>query len=157
LANQGSYYAVVTNSAGAVTTLVATVTVLPRDSDTNGLGDDWEMLYFGHLGVNPGADPDNDGMSNLQEYVAGTDPTNALSLLKLQVSKGGGGGGTFLRFLTMSNISYTLQFRTNLNQEPWLKLVDINPQPGTNTAQFLDPYAPDSRRRFYRVATPRTP
>jgi hypothetical protein len=44
------------------------------DLDGNGLPDDWERLYFGAIGVDPGADPDHDGMTNLQEYQAGTNP-----------------------------------------------------------------------------------
>jgi hypothetical protein len=35
------------------------------------------MHYFGHLGVDPNADPDHDGLSNLQEYQHNTNPTNA--------------------------------------------------------------------------------
>jgi hypothetical protein len=44
------------------------------DTDSNGLFDAWELYYFGALGVQPGSDPDGDGLSNLQEYNAGTDP-----------------------------------------------------------------------------------
>ena len=42
------------------------------DSDGNGLPDAWETLHFGHLGLDPNADPDHDGASNLMEYLAGT-------------------------------------------------------------------------------------
>jgi len=34
------------------------------DLDHNGLSDSWETQYFGHLGVDPDADPDNDGLTN---------------------------------------------------------------------------------------------
>jgi len=44
------------------------------DSDRNGMPDAWERAYFGHTGVNPNADPDHDGLSNSQEYQAGTNP-----------------------------------------------------------------------------------
>ena len=36
------------------------------DSDTNGLPDNWEQYYFGHIGVNPNEDSDGDGYTNLQ-------------------------------------------------------------------------------------------
>jgi hypothetical protein len=42
----------------------------------NGLPVSWEMKYFGHLGVDPNADPDGDGLTNWQEYLKGTDPTD---------------------------------------------------------------------------------
>ena len=35
------------------------------------------IQYFGAVGQDPNADPDHDGMSNLQEYLLGTDPTVA--------------------------------------------------------------------------------
>ena len=43
-------------------------------ADTNGALPTWEMKYFGHLGINPNGDYDNDGTDNLQEYLNGTDP-----------------------------------------------------------------------------------
>jgi hypothetical protein len=51
----------------------------PTDTDGNGLPDLWQLHYFGHLGNDPQADPDNDGLSNLQEYQQHTDPTNPQS------------------------------------------------------------------------------
>jgi hypothetical protein len=47
------------------------------DSDGSGLPVIWEKIYFGHTGVDPNADPDHDGLSNLQEYQYHTNPTNS--------------------------------------------------------------------------------
>jgi hypothetical protein len=44
------------------------------DSDGNGMADWWEIRYFGAMGQNPAADPDGDGLTNLQEYNARTNP-----------------------------------------------------------------------------------
>ncbi|HKE40836.1 MAG TPA: PQQ-dependent sugar dehydrogenase [Casimicrobiaceae bacterium] len=44
------------------------------DSDGDGLPDWWEATYFGVAGTTPGADPDGDGLTNLQEYQLGRDP-----------------------------------------------------------------------------------
>lgn len=46
-----------------------------RSIDTNGnqIDDDWERFYFGTL-VSGSADPDGDGVTNVQEYDAGTHP-----------------------------------------------------------------------------------
>ena len=44
------------------------------DTDNNGLADAFEQTNFGHLGVDPNADPDADGLTNAQEYAQGTDP-----------------------------------------------------------------------------------
>ena len=44
------------------------------DSNGNGLSDAWEIYYFGHLGVDPNANPSGDGLTNLQHFLAGTSP-----------------------------------------------------------------------------------
>ncbi len=50
---------------------------------TNGLADYWCMEYFGTLNVNPFADPDGDGLCNLDEFTLGLNPTNAHSISSL--------------------------------------------------------------------------
>ena len=50
------------------------------DTDANGLPDWWELKYFGVLtGTPTNGDADHDGVSNLNEYLTGTNPTNAVS------------------------------------------------------------------------------
>jgi hypothetical protein len=46
------------------------------DVDGDGLPDNWETDYFGHLSYEDTEDPDGDGFTNLQEYRHGTDPTD---------------------------------------------------------------------------------
>jgi hypothetical protein len=47
---------------------------------TNQIADWWQLKYFGHLGVDPYADPDGDGLCNYSEYILGSNPTNAHSM-----------------------------------------------------------------------------
>ena len=47
------------------------------DSDGDGLPDWWEMLYFGNLNQGANDDPDGDGITNLQEYLEGRNPTKS--------------------------------------------------------------------------------
>jgi hypothetical protein len=49
------------------------------DADANGLPDTWEEQYFSAQAVDPLADSDGDGTSNLMEYLAGTNPTDRSS------------------------------------------------------------------------------
>jgi hypothetical protein len=44
------------------------------DSDNDGLPDYWEYNYFGNLEQRPNDDFDNDGISNIDEYVGNTNP-----------------------------------------------------------------------------------
>jgi Bacterial Ig domain/Bacterial TSP3 repeat len=44
------------------------------DADANGLPDFWEQKYFPQGGVDPNADDDGDGISNLEEYRQGSNP-----------------------------------------------------------------------------------
>ncbi|MFZ4398247.1 MAG: fibronectin type III domain-containing protein, partial [Kiritimatiellia bacterium] len=61
------------------------------------------------------ADPDHDGLNNLQEFLAGTDPTNAASVLALFMpTVVPGGAGFVVSWQSASNKFYTLQTTTNL-------------------------------------------
>jgi hypothetical protein len=43
--------------------------------DNDDLDDTWEILYFNNLNALPGEDNDNDGLTNIEEYQLGTNPT----------------------------------------------------------------------------------
>jgi len=49
------------------------------DSDNDGINDTWELAKFGTLEQTANADNDIDGFSNIEKYIAGTDPTLASS------------------------------------------------------------------------------
>ena len=49
------------------------------DADANGLPDAWEEQYFAGQDIDPQADSDGDGTSNLMEYLAGTNPSDRSS------------------------------------------------------------------------------
>jgi hypothetical protein len=60
-----------------------------EDWNDDGLPDDWQAKYWGNASFMwpaPGADSDGDGVSNRQEYMAGTDPTDATNALRTSFS-----------------------------------------------------------------------
>ena len=54
-----------------------------KDTDSNGLPDDWETKHFGRTGADPSADTDADGYTNIEEFLNGTDPRRAVDYTKL--------------------------------------------------------------------------
>ncbi|SKB06331.1 hypothetical protein SAMN02745166_04450 [Prosthecobacter debontii] len=68
-------------SALEVLSLSLTTLPLPSSTDADGnlLPDEWELLFFGRMGLNASLSMDGSGYSLLQEFLAGTDPTDAQS------------------------------------------------------------------------------
>lgn len=47
----------------------------PPDADGDGMLDSWEIQYFGNLAQTGAGDFDGDGVSNLEEFQLGRNPT----------------------------------------------------------------------------------
>jgi len=84
--------------------------------DTTGIGiaDDWQFAHFGHIGIDPNADPDHDGMSNYEEFWAGTDPNDSNSVLAIDRSTLIFNGYVQIRWQTVSGKTYAVQYSTDL-------------------------------------------
>lgn len=78
-ASEGNYSVVVANSSGSVTSAPA---MLYWDSVGDGLPDSWKIKYSGSISnVTAASDaPLHDGISNLQKFLDGTNPTNGVGL-----------------------------------------------------------------------------
>lgn len=100
----------------------------------------------------PDADPDHDGAGNHQEFLAGTDPRSAASVLR--VSLDAQTNTAILRFLAGSNRAYTLQYRDSLNTGPWLDFTNLPPAATNQTVICTDPLPAGLTNRFYRVSAP---
>jgi Tol biopolymer transport system component len=95
------------------------------DSDGDGIPDWWMMKYFGHATGQAGDlsrasdDADGDGMSNLQEYFAGTSPINPTSVFRLSTAVPANSTMN-LTWPAVMGRSYQIQYKTNLDDPAWL-------------------------------------
>jgi len=127
------------------------------DTDGDGMPDAWETAH-GLLSGDPGdagLDPDGDGMTNLAEFVAGTDPQDRGSRMVAAIEAGD--GTMLVRFLAQPDRSYTVQFSPSLQPGSWQKLADVSPRAAAEEVTVSDPAASGQPARFYRVITPAQP
>jgi hypothetical protein len=86
------------------------------DLNADGLPDDWQSRYWPNLKSSdwPGAeeDSDRDGVSNFREFLAGTDPNDVNSVLKIRLSIGT--NGKRLIWNTQAGLVYQVQASSDL-------------------------------------------
>lgn len=83
LSGAADQFAPTSRDRGRTEQIDLTLGAVLLDSDGDGLDDAWELRYFGSLGANPNDDPDGDGVNNLGEFRAGTDPLDARSRFEI--------------------------------------------------------------------------
>ena len=158
--NAGAYQVAIRNRIGLAQSETATLTVTASDADTDhdGLPDAWEIAH----GLNPNdpndaqADPDNDRMTNLEEYQAGTDPRRSTSFLKLEAMSVVP-DEIVLSFSAVSNKTYTIQASQTVSGTPWDRLADFGARPTNRMDGVTVRVTGGAGPRFFRLITPRSP
>jgi hypothetical protein len=96
------------------------------------------------------ADADHDGMNNWQEWIAGTNPTNAASFLAMKPGAATS-SNTAVSWQSILGKSYFLQRSTNLSAQPPFFTVQSNIVGQTGTTTFKDTNTVVISPAFYRV------
>ena len=120
------------------------------DSDGDGMDDDWEVAYFGNLLRDGTGDFDGDGVNDLQEFLAGTDPTNSHSVFRVFTLAPMGGGNTQVMWTGNPSRTYRVEFKDDLGVANWTTLNGIFSWNGS-TASMTDTTATNSTHRYYHV------
>ncbi len=130
----------------------------PLDSDGDGIPDWWMIQYFEHPTGQAGDfslaqdDADGDGMSNLQEYLAGTDPTNRQSALRMMtVTVVKPGPELDVSWSSVTNKTYFLQRSSNLAAQPAFSVVQSNIVGQAGVTIYQDTSVAGPGPYFYRV------
>ena len=120
----------------------------------DGVGDDWQVQYFGLNNPNaaPGFISDGSGLTNLTKYIGGLTPGDASSrfLLNIAPVPSQPGQKSIAFSPVVAGRTYTLKYKTDLNATTW------TPVPGAtfidSGAQrtLTDPNATGSTK-FYRI------
>jgi hypothetical protein len=121
------------------------------DYNFDGLDDTFQRQYFSLFTspqAAPNADPDGDRMNNSGENAAGTNPTNAASVLKMLVLTNAPGGKT-VRWQSVAGKRYQVSSRTNLTSAAWQN-IGATVTAADTTAQYFDPTATNGMR-YYRA------
>lgn len=128
----------------SATVSFATVYVSPYDLDADRMRDEWEVAFFGSTNAVPGGAGDSDPFSKLEEFIAGTDPTNPASFFAITNWSAGSFG---VGWPSVSNREYTVHWTDSLTNafQPLLPTV------GYPANSFTDTLHAAQDAGYYRV------
>jgi hypothetical protein len=119
------------------------------DTSRIGIADDWQLAHFGRVGIDPNADPDQDGMSNYAEFWAGTDPLDAKSALRVDATSLVSNNQVQVQWQTVAGKTYSVQYSGDLVS--WQSLSSAVFGDGSVAAVKDPSTVSPAQVRYYRV------
>jgi len=126
------------------------------DADGDGLPDACEIAH----GLDPNnpvdtdgayGDPDRDGQTNWQEYLAETDPQSPnLLITGLEVNP----DSVVLHFLSIAGTPCLIDYRDSLSTGQWQVLANLPALPNPEPRSLTLPLDPGAATRYFRLRTP---
>ncbi len=117
------------------------------DFNSDALPDNWQSAYWGSAGAlaaRPKTDVDGDGVSNYDEFLAGTDPTNPISVFRARLQRSA--GAMELSWSAVPGLIYQVQRAASLSVGSWQAVGQpVVVTGGTGTASL------GSGPGFYRI------
>lgn len=122
------------------------------DIDHDQISDEWEREYFNGLSLaTTSSDYDADGFPDMSEFMAGTDPLNPLSLLRIAgLDVVEGGNGLVIRWPSATNRYYRVMATPSLTATPFSpEATGISATPPENI--YTNPANFSGNTLFYRI------
>jgi len=134
------------------------------DRDGDGIPDYWEARNSLSPETSDAAlDPDHDGRTNFQEYIANTDPQNSNSVFRITSATRDAGGHNIIIWNSTGGTRYRIQFADGDPQfasfhdlaRPVELEMDSHPIASSQTMTFVDDFSltgpPAAGARYYRI------
>ena len=123
-----------------------------NDTNTNNIPDTWEMSMVGNLtdlaGGGGSNDEDGDGVSDYNEYLAGTNPKGSNDYLRLTAIVVTNGTNITVTWASTNSRLYDIDWRTNLLAGVWTNYARVSVTAGVST--IVLPIS-GKTQAFYRV------